>query len=61
MSYAFEGRCFVLAVGLMMPIRDLPSCKPEQTFRIKKGNGWSAVAARLLRPAPATSWNGTCI
>ncbi len=22
--YAFEGRCFVLAVGLMMPIRDLP-------------------------------------
>ena len=25
MSYAFEGRCFVLAVGLMMPIRDLPS------------------------------------
>jgi predicted amidohydrolase len=23
--YAFEGRCFVLAVGLMMPIRDLPS------------------------------------
>jgi predicted amidohydrolase len=23
--YAFEGRCFVLAVGLLMPIRDLPS------------------------------------
>ena len=23
--YAFEGRCFVLAVGLMMPIRDLPA------------------------------------
>ena len=23
--YAFEGRCFVLAVGLMMPTRDLPS------------------------------------
>ena len=22
--YAFEGRCFVLAVGLMMPARDLP-------------------------------------
>jgi nitrilase len=22
--YAFEGRCFVLAVGLMMPIEDLP-------------------------------------
>src|ERR1700735_3717288 len=23
--YAFEGRCFVLAVGLMMPARDLPT------------------------------------
>jgi nitrilase len=23
--YAFEGRCFVLAVGLVMPTRDLPS------------------------------------
>ena len=22
--YAFEGRCFVLAVGLMMPTRDIP-------------------------------------
>jgi predicted amidohydrolase len=22
--YAFEGRCFVLAVGLMMPVEDLP-------------------------------------
>jgi len=22
--YAFEGRCFVLAVGLMMPAKDLP-------------------------------------
>lgn len=22
--YAFEGRCFVLAVGLMMPVQDLP-------------------------------------
>jgi predicted amidohydrolase len=23
--YAFEGRCFVLAVGLMMPRQDIPS------------------------------------
>jgi nitrilase len=23
--YAFEGRCFVLAIGLMMPTSDLPS------------------------------------
>ncbi len=23
--YAFEGRCFVLTVGLIMPVKDLPS------------------------------------
>ena len=56
--YAFEGRCFVLAVGLMMPIRDLPSELQAGTdIRTKEGIGWSVVAARLSRPARATLWN----
>ena len=29
--YAFEGRCFVLAAGLLMKVRDLPSQLPVST------------------------------
>jgi nitrilase len=42
--YAFEGRCFVLAVGLMMPIGDLPrelnhevKLRPEERQWIERG------------------------
>lgn len=42
--YAFEGRCFVLAVGLMMPASDLPSefqdgatSGPDQAQWIERG------------------------
>jgi len=37
--YAFEGRCFVLAVGLMMPTRDLPSELQDDT-NMQKGRDW---------------------
>jgi len=48
--YAFEGRCYVLAVGLMMPSRDLPK---ELLSELDAGNlsgqwmerGGSAVIA----------------
>jgi nitrilase len=40
--YAFEGRCFVLAVGLMMPIDDLPHEFRDGTT-LPPGNGqWIA-------------------
>jgi len=48
--YAFEGRCFVLAVGLMMPSRDLP-----QEFAATNGQaawverGGSAIIAPNAR------------
>ncbi len=42
--YAFEGRCFVLAVGLMMPVSDLPrefqdapTSGPDQAQWIERG------------------------
>jgi predicted amidohydrolase len=46
--YAFEGRCFVLAVGLMMPVEDLPvELAPRVTLRPGSSrwveNGGSAI------------------
>lgn len=38
--YAFEGRCFVLAVGLMMPTRDLPSELRADTEAQKQSGKW---------------------
>jgi predicted amidohydrolase len=38
--YAFEGRCFVLAVGLMMPTRDLPSQLQDGTNMQKRSGEW---------------------
>jgi nitrilase len=38
--YAFEGRCFVLAVGLMMPTRDLPSELQVGTNMQKRPGEW---------------------
>jgi nitrilase len=36
--YAFEGRCFVLAVGLMMPVEDLP-VELVTGLRLQPGSG----------------------
>jgi len=41
--YAFEGRCFVLAVGLMMPTRDIPSLLPHQVDGLWVERGGSAI------------------
>jgi nitrilase len=38
--YAFEGRCFVLAVGLMMPTHDLPSELQAGTNMKKRSAEW---------------------
>jgi nitrilase len=38
--YAFEGRCFVLAVGLMMPTHDLPSELQAGTNMQKRSGEW---------------------
>jgi nitrilase len=38
--YAFEGRCFVLAVGLMMPTRDLPSELQAGTNMQERSGEW---------------------
>jgi nitrilase len=38
--YAFEGRCFVLAVGLMMPTRDLPPELHADTEAQKQSGEW---------------------
>ena len=48
--YAFEGRCFVLAVGMMMPTSDIPQeLRPVGTATIAAGNwvehGGSAIIA----------------
>jgi predicted amidohydrolase len=46
--YAFEGRCFVVAVGLMMPVEDLPvelvsgiTLQPDSSRWVE--NGGSAI------------------
>jgi predicted amidohydrolase len=41
--YAFEGRCFVLAVGLMMPTSDIPSVLPHQVERQWVERGGSSI------------------
>jgi nitrilase len=41
--YAFEGRCFVLAVGLIMPTSDIPSVLPHQVERQWVERGGSAI------------------
>jgi predicted amidohydrolase len=38
--YAFEGRCFVLAVGLMMPFRDLPRELAADAALPRAGDQW---------------------
>ncbi len=41
--YAFEGRCFVLAVGLMMPTTDLPAELPHDVKHEWVERGGSAI------------------
>jgi predicted amidohydrolase len=43
--YAFEGRCFVLAVGLMMPTRDIPSLLPHEVKEPWVEHGGSSIIA----------------
>ena len=43
--YAFEGRCFVLAVGLMMPTRDIPSALPHDVRDPWVERGGSSIIA----------------
>lgn len=45
--YAFEGRCFVLTVGLIMPSKDLPKGLSKPAGRLPKNmlNGGSAIIA----------------
>ena len=38
--YAFEGRCFVLAVGLMMPVQDLPRELAADAALLRAGDQW---------------------
>jgi nitrilase len=54
--YAFEGRCFVLAVGLMMPRSDIPkefaSCHGEGAWVERGGSAIIAPNARyIVEPA----------
>jgi len=43
--YAFEGRCFVLAVGLMMPGQDIPSALQHQGTEPWVERGGSSIIA----------------
>lgn len=43
--YAFEGRCFVLAVGLMMPAADIPAELPHTVTDTWIERGGSAIIA----------------
>jgi len=43
--YAFEGRCFVLAVGLMMPTQDIPSRLPHEVNEPWVERGGSSIIA----------------
>jgi predicted amidohydrolase len=43
--YAFEGRSFVLAVGLMMPTRDVPAPLQHEIKEPWVERGWSAIIA----------------
>ena len=43
--YAFEGRCFVLAVGLMMPASDMPAELPHNVTDTWVERGGSAIIA----------------
>lgn len=43
--YAFEGRCFVLAVGLMMATADIPSGLPHEVKEPWAERGGSAIIA----------------
>ena len=43
--YAFEGRCFVLAVGLMMPTTDIPAELPHTVTDTWVERGGSAIIA----------------
>jgi nitrilase len=50
--YAFEGRCFVLAVGLLMPRTDLPkefaACDGENSWLERGGSSIIAPDARYI-------------
>jgi predicted amidohydrolase len=43
--YAFEGRCFVMAVGLMMPVTDLPRQLPHNVTDKWVERGGSCIIA----------------
>src|SRR5258707_1479336 len=46
--YALEGRCFVLAVGLMMPTRDLPSELQAGADMQKRPGEWLERGGRAI-------------
>ncbi len=49
--YAFEGRCFVLAVGLMMPTEDLPrELQDGATFRAGNGQWIERGGSAIIGP-----------
>ena len=49
--YAFEGRCFVLAVGLMMPTDDLPrELQDGATFRAGNGQWIERGGSAIIGP-----------
>jgi len=49
--YAFEGRCFVLAVGLMMPTSDLPrELHDGATFRAGNGQWIERGGSAIIGP-----------
>ena len=49
--YAFEGRCFVLAVGLMMPASDLPrELHDSATFRAASGQWIERGGSAIIGP-----------
>jgi predicted amidohydrolase len=49
--YAFEGRCFVLAVGLMMPTEDLPrELQDGATFRAGNGQWIERGGSAMIGP-----------
>ena len=49
--YAFEGRCFVLAVGLMMPTSDLPrELHDGATFQVGNGQWIERGGSAIIGP-----------
>ena len=59
--YAFEGRCFVLAVGLMMPVRDLPAELQAVADVPKQKGEWLERGGSAIVAARHPLHRGTCV